>query len=89
MNLQLNTELQTISIRVKTMDQSEIKITDLHENDKVKNLKIKIEEKTQIPPDRQRLIYQGKQLKDDQEMLSDYNIKDDTVIHMVAKRQVD
>jgi|TARA_B110000305_G_C19210165_1_gene525473 hypothetical protein len=35
------------------------------------------------------LIYQGKQLKDDQEMLSDYNIKDDTVIHMVAKRQID
>lgn len=35
------------------------------------------------------MIYQGKQLKDDQEMLSDYNIKDDTVIHMVAKRQID
>lgn len=52
MSLQLNTELQTISIRIKTMDQSEIKISDLQENDKVKNLKIKIEEKTQIPPDR-------------------------------------
>ena len=50
----------------------------------VLQLKEKISEKYKIPKNNQRLIFQGKLMKDN-EKLSFYKITDDCVIHLVAK----
>jgi len=51
-------------------------------SDTVEELKKKIHEKINIPPEQQRLIFNGDQLDDDQE-LSYYNIKNGSMIHLI------
>ncbi|KAH1007830.1 hypothetical protein HUJ04_005022 [Dendroctonus ponderosae] len=46
-------------------------------------LKEKLEEKEGIPPQQQRLVFQGKQLKDDKTVNS-YKLKAGTVLHLVV-----
>jgi len=48
-------------------------------------LKDEIFKQIKIDPERQRLIFQGKQLKD-HELIEFHKIKDDQVIHMVARQ---
>ena len=70
---QLNTE--PITVRIKTMDETEKRI-QVSLDEKVSDLKNKIRDQMDVPLERQRLIYLGKQLKDEQK-LSEYKIKDD------------
>ena len=53
-------------------------------NETIYDLKQKIQEKVGIPPDQQRLAYAGKQLEEDKTFL-DYNIPNDSNIHMVLR----
>lgn len=46
-------------------------------------LKEKLEEKEGIPPQQQRLVFQGKQLKDDK-TIGSYKLKAGTVLHLVV-----
>ena len=46
-------------------------------------LKSKIEEVTNVPKDRQRLVYMAKLLKDE-DSLSKYITEDDNTVHMMA-----
>ena len=48
----------------------------------METLKTLIQGSEGIPPDQQRLIYAGEQL-DDERKLSDYNITDGSIIHLV------
>jgi len=54
---------------------------------KIRYLKIKINEKKDIPPSMQRLFLYGKSL-DDSRTFSDYNIQKDTTIHLVINSNI-
>ena len=52
----------------------------------ISEFKKEIEKQTQVPPERQRLIYMGKSLQDDQALSTLIN-DDDQTIHLLAKTQ--
>ena len=75
---------QNVTVRIKTMDETEKRIqVNLEEN--VLDLKHKIRDQMNVPLEKQRLIFLGKQLKDEI-ALKEYKIKEDVCILLVANR---
>lgn len=52
-------------------------------NDTTENLKAQIQKREGIPVNQQRLVYAGLRLQDDNR-LSDYSIKQECTVHMLA-----
>jgi len=77
-------ENDKLTVRIKTMDEREHKI-EVTLDEKVSDLKNKIRDQMSVPLDKQRLIFLGRQLKDDQTM-KESRIKDDVCILLVANR---
>ena len=71
-------------IFIKTLTGKTITITVTKYNT-VEDLKLKIQDKQGIPPNKQRFIYAGKQLQDNL-LLIDYDIRKDSTLHFVLRQ---
>ena len=73
----------TKQIFIKTLSGKSITL-DVSDSDKIDSIKQKIFEKEGIPVDQMRLVFNGKQLEDNN-TISDYGIESDSTIHLVLR----
>ena len=75
--------MAAITVLVKTMDESRYEVV-VPSDSAVSELKSAIVEKTGVPTDRQRLIFRGRTLGND-ETLSSCSIAEGSTVHLVAR----
>ena len=72
----------TIEILVKSMDGLSRPIR-IDPSETMESTKERLEEATGYPPQRQRLIFAGRQLTDDKKTCSEYGIENGSTVHMI------
>lgn len=72
-------------LNVKSM-QGQVRTVELPADSYIRDLKLKVAQVFNVPPERQRLIFQGKLLKDETR-LSEYVKEDGLTVHMMAKAE--
>lgn len=72
---------ETLTINIKSSGDSKYEIT-IEPSNTIEDLKALISTKADVPPERQRLIYSGKILKD-QETVASYKIQSGHTVHLV------
>ncbi|KAH8595364.1 hypothetical protein B0O99DRAFT_155247 [Bisporella sp. PMI_857] len=72
------------TIYIDTLTERIITIFDVRSEDTTDNLKLRIQDIENIPPDMQRFIFDGKQLEDGK-TLGDYNIYCESTVYMLVR----
>ena len=73
----------TKRIYVKTLQGKNISL-DVQDGESIDSIKKKIQDKEGIPSDQMRLVFNGKQLED-QNTIQDYGIDSDSTVHLVLR----
>ena len=75
---------EEITIKIQTLDNQII--INIKKNSTLLELKEKINDIINEPPNNQRLIYQGKILQNNSDKLKHYKIQNDSVLHLVVRK---
>uniref|UniRef100_A0A3Q2X646 Ubiquitin-like n=1 Tax=Haplochromis burtoni TaxID=8153 RepID=A0A3Q2X646_HAPBU len=73
----------TFTVTMRTLQGSTFEV-EVEDTDTVEILKLRINEKDGTPPDQQRIIYGGRELKDGH-CLSDYNIQRGSIVNIIPR----
>ncbi|OEH78187.1 hypothetical protein cyc_08064 [Cyclospora cayetanensis] len=73
-----------LSLQVQAMSGKMITVEDIDPQSTVMQLKERLQQREGLSPDQQRLIVNGRHMKDT-DTLASYNISDKTVVHLVLR----